>query len=313
MVAIARNTFAPYRAAPFLKWAGGKTQLLEDILAHLPERMRTYYEPFIGGGAVFFALASERRFQSAVIGDQNPELVNVYRVVRDQVNDLIEALAEHARHATDPEYFYEVRAREQGAASAVARAARLIFLNKTCFNGLYRVNRRGQFNVPFGRYANPRVLNEAGLRACAEALRGVDIVEGDFERLASRARAGDGIYFDPPYVPLSATSSFTSYSALPFGPAEQARLDRVYRSCCARGATAVLSNSDCEETRALYRGLEIHTVHATRAINSVAAKRGAVKEVLVVGLEEKRRVDLAAPLDSALPAARARRGARRAG
>ncbi|MBK8011894.1 MAG: DNA adenine methylase [Deltaproteobacteria bacterium] len=270
-------------ASPFLKWAGGKNQLLKDILPRLPEKISVYYEPFIGGGALFFALASQRRFKKAVIGDRNPVLVDAYQTVRDDVEALIEQLGPHAAHATDAEYFYWMRALDPSSMSRVERTARLLFLNKTCFNGLFRVNRRGQFNVPFGRYKNPTVLNPDLLRACSEVLQGVDIVEGDFEALAERAGPNDTIYFDPPYVPLSATSSFTAYDRHPFGRSEHARLARAYRACLARGATALLSNSDCEETRKLYRGLWVETVAATRAINVVASKRGQVNEVLVVG------------------------------
>ena len=297
-------------AGPFLKWAGGKKQLLDEITPRLPARIKTYYEPFIGGGAVFFTLANQRRFRDAVLGDANGELVEVYRVVRDSVEDLIEALDGHAGHATDSEYFYEVRGWDISALSPVERAARLIFLNKTCFNGLYRVNRRGKFNVPFGRYKKPRVLNADGLRAAAQALTGVTLVEGDFAETTHSAGRQDAVYFDPPYVPVSDSSSFTSYHRSAFGPAQQERLLEVYLGCCQRGAKAILSNSDCDYTRELYRGLIIKTVRASRAINSVASKRGQITEVLVVGRRADRR-RLAAPMDSAVPAARRRAQLRR--
>lgn len=302
MVSSAATT-ANQIATPFLKWAGGKTQLLEHILPRLPEHMDTYYEPFIGGGAVFFALASQRRFRRAVIADANAELVEVYRVVRNHVDELMSRLDEHARFATDPEYYYEVRAWSLEERSPVERAARLIFLNKTCFNGLYRVNKRGRFNVPFGRYAKPRVLNREVLTAASGALQRATIVHGDFEATTQPARRGDGVYLDPPYVPVSASSSFTSYHRCPFGPAEQERLLTAYDHCRRRGAVVLLSNSDCEYTRALYRGLDVVTVQASRAINSVGSKRGQINELLVVG-RPARRVDLRAPADSAVPAAR---------
>lgn len=300
-------------ATPFLKWAGGKTQLLEQILPRLPEHMNTYVEPFIGGGAVFFALASQRRFDAAVIADQNPVLVEAYQTVRDEVSALIDALEEHARFATDEEYFYAIRAKDVGRMDKVQRTARLIFLNKTCFNGLYRVNRKGQFNVPFGRYAKPRVLDAPNLKACAQVLKNVTILESDFERVARTARKGDGIYFDPPYVPISSTSSFTSYDKHPFGPREHARLVEVYRACCERGVTSVLSNSDCPTTRELYAELRVHTVEATRAINSKGASRGRITEVLVSGLGRPL-PNLDQAWDSALPAASERflRGRRKA-
>lgn len=296
---------------PFLKWAGGKKQLLGDILPWFPERVRTYYEPFIGGGAVFFAMASQDRFDRAVIADANPHLVNAYRVVQRDVEGLIARLAEHANHATDSEYFYAVRAQVPEDLSEVERAARLIFLNKTCFNGLYRVNRKGQFNVPFGRYKKPKVLDETRLRTASALLHGVEILHSDFDDVARRAGRGDAIYFDPPYVPVSATSSFCSYAKSPFGPNEHERLTQAYEAACRRGAVAVLSNSDCEITRDLYSDLDVRTVNATRAINSVASRRGSVHEVLVVGLESRRPVSFPRTNDSALPAARARLDRRR--
>lgn len=299
-------------AGPILKWAGGKTQLLDRILPRLPDSIRTYYEPFIGGGAVFFALANERRFRDAIISDANPALVELYTVLRDDVESLIEGLAEHAEHAKDPEYFYDVRAQDQSGLGPVERAARLVFLNKTCFNGLYRVNRKGHFNVPFGKYKNPRVLNAPLLRASSEALQGVTILESDFSHVAVHARRGDAVYFDPPYVPISATSSFNSYAKEPFGPDQQARLVEVYETVCRRGATAVLSNSDCDITRDLYADLEVETVYASRAINSVASKRGRITEVLVVGSRQGSHLRLAEAEDSAVAAAAERLRARAA-
>ena len=274
------------RPSPILKWAGGKAKLVSEILPLLPDRARTYYEPFIGGGAVFFALAAEKRFRNAVLGDQNPELVDLYCTVRDELEVLIDALSEHEPYAKDPEYYYELRALDTSTLDAVQRSARLLFMNKTCFNGLYRVNKSGKFNVPFGKYKKPRVLNEPLLRAASKALKGVTVLNADFGALAAEARAGDAIYFDPPYVPVSATASFTAYSNTPFGPPEQERLAEAYRRCCKRGVTAVLSNSDCAETRALYQGLDVRTVQMTRAINSNAARRGKVNEVLVAGMPQ---------------------------
>lgn len=294
------HAIATQLAGPVLKWAGGKTQLLDRILPRLPENIRTYYEPFIGGGAVFFALANQRRFRDAIISDANPALVELYTVLRDQVGDLVEGLQEHAEHGTDAEYFYDVRSWDASTLSPVERAARLIYMNKTCFNGLYRVNRSGKFNVPFGKYKNPRVLNEPLLRASSQALQGVTILNSDYAHVAVHARSGDAVYFDPPYVPLSATSSFTAYSKEPFGPAQQERLVEVFTKVCQRGATAVLSNSDCDITRELYQDLEVESVMASRAINSVAAKRGQVSEVLVVGVKPRSHLRLAEPQDSAL-------------
>lgn len=277
------------RPAPILKWAGGKKQLLGEILPRLPEKMRTYYEPFVGGGAVFFALAAEGRFRRAVISDANPELTNLYTVVRDDLNALCEALEPHQAEAANDTWFYHVRSWNPEDLSPVERAARILFLNKTCFNGLYRVNRRGEFNVPFGKYKNPKVLDPKKLSAASQALQGVEIRCSDFWDIAMEAGRGDGIYFDPPYVPVSKTASFNTYFKDAFGDDTQARLVEAYRRCCSRGATAVMSNSDCPTTRELYSGLEVETVHASRAINSKASRRGPVTELLVVGAGQARR------------------------
>jgi DNA adenine methylase len=274
-------------ARPFLKWAGGKGQLLPSILAVLPRRMDTYHEPFLGGGAVFFALANQRRFRHAVLADRNPALIEIYEQVRDHVETLVAVLEQHAPQATSADYFYRLRGLDPSRLSSVERAARLIFLNKTCFNGLYRVNSKGIFNVPFGRHANPKVCNQSVLRAASAALAGVDLRVADFEQVVAAAGPGDAVYFDPPYVPLSATSSFTAYDAFPFGEQEHARLAAVYRRCCDRGILAVLSNSDCRLTRRLYAGLDVRTVWAARAVNSVASKRQPVSEILVVGPAEE--------------------------
>jgi DNA adenine methylase len=278
-------------ASPFLKWAGGKSQLLARILPELPDRIATYYEPFIGGGAVFFALANRKRFDRAVISDRNPALVEVYVSVRDEVRALIELLRAHSVHATDSEYYYEVRAALPR--TDVERAARILFLNKTCYNGLYRVNRRGEFNVPFGKYAHPRVLNEELLLEASRALKGVTIENSDFDPMVKGAERGDAVYFDPPYHPLSPTASFTAYDANVFGLAEQGRLAQTYRGLCHRGISCVLSNSDCEVTRGLYRGLDVRTVSATRAINSRAERRGPITEILVVGAKREARIKAA--------------------
>ncbi len=275
------------RTGPFLKWAGGKGRLLEDILPRLPERIDCYYEPFVGGGAVFFALAREGRFERAVLGDRNPNLVSTYRVVRDQVEELIEALEPMVAWGTDPERYYEVRAWNPDELDEVTRAARFVFLNKTCFNGLYRVNRSGRFNVPFGRYKRPKVLDADALRRASAALSRAEVALMDFEDTVREAGHGDAVYFDPPYVPISTTSSFTAYHDIPFGPSEHARLRQAYRACCRRGASAVLSNSDTEATRKLYRGFRVVEVQAQRAINCQPDRRGSVSELLVVGLQRR--------------------------
>jgi len=265
--------------APFLKWAGGKRQLLAHIEALLPERIDTYFEPFLGGAAVFFRLAAGTRFRRAVLADANPELVNCYTAVRDDVDGVI---AELHGYRNNSALYYRVRRRDPAKMSPPARAARLIYLNRCGYNGLYRVNSSGQFNVPFGRYRRPLICDEPRLRAAAAALQKAKIVCGDFSSTLKNVRAGDFAYLDPPYVPLSATSSFTSYAARDFGGADQERLAAVLRAFAARKVPALLSNSDCQTTRDLYRDFErIDKVPARRAINSVGHGRGPVDEILV--------------------------------
>lgn len=270
-------------AIPFLKWAGGKTRLLPLILPRFPDRMRTYYEPFLGGGAVFFAMAAARRFERAVLADKNAELINVYTVVRDHLDELIEGMTPYAEKAKDSDWYYYVRSLKPTELNPIERAVRMMFLNRTCFNGLYRVNRRGEFNVPFGKYLQPKVLDIPRLKAASSALQGVELRCTGYVEVASEVGRRDGIYFDPPYAPVSATSSFNAYQSGGFGPDDQAQLVDVYRRCWMRGAVAVLSNSDCELTRDLYGRLNVEVVQAPRAINSVGGKRGRVNELLVVG------------------------------
>jgi DNA adenine methylase len=279
------GTTASVAARPFLKWAGGKQRLLKHYKRLLPESARTYHEPFVGSGALFFHLRSREFAARCYLHDLNQELINTYLVVRDHVEALMEALVEHARqHSAD--HYYQVRAWDQEAGWAarpdVERAARMIYLNKTCYNGLWRVNRRGYFNVPMGRYRRPNILDRPRLCAASEALQGVDIWPSDFRKVAERAQAGDFVYFDPPYVPLTPTANFTDYYAGGFGQAEQKALAETYRRLDELGCRVMLSNSDTGLVRELYEGYRIIIVKARRAINSQAGKRGPVSEVVVL-------------------------------
>lgn len=263
---------------PFLKWAGGKGRLLSQYEPSLPQTIDTYYEPFLGGGAVFFHLAG--RVRRAVLGDINPELVNVYCCVRDSVEPLIRHLRNHQRWHS-PDYYYQVRQR-QSLSSPIERAARLIYLNKTCYNGLYRENSRGHFNVPVGNYKNPTICDASLLRAASKALQIADIQTFSFEALLERRlSAQDFIYFDPPYHPLSPTSSFTGYSRYGFTGADQKRLAELFGTLAAQGLRVMLSNSDCEFVRELYQGFRLQPILAARAINSRAGRRGKIGELLI--------------------------------
>jgi DNA adenine methylase len=266
--------------APFLKWAGGKRQLLPRILDLVPARIETYYEPFLGGGAVFFALAARRVFRRAVLADANPDLIGCYEAVRDDVEAVITALR-GPRYRNERRRYYAVRALDPMTLSAPERAARIIYLNHCGYNGLYRVNSAGQFNVPFGRYHHPTICDTDKLRAAARALADVELRCGDFEPALAGLRGGDFVYLDPPYVPVSRTSSFTAYAARDFGSDDQQRLAGALRELGARRIPALLSNSACAETTRLYRALKIARVQARRAINSAGRGRGPVGEILV--------------------------------
>ena len=264
--------------APFLKWAGGKRQLLAYIEARIPERIDTYFEPFMGGAAVFFRLAARRRFKHAVLADANRDLIDCYKAVRADVDAVIVALR---KYRNDRDQYYRVRAQEPETMSDVERAARVIYLNRCGYNGLYRVNSKGRFNVPFGRYKQPVICDEDKLRAASVALRKAKLVCGDFTRILGKVGPDDFVYFDPPYVPLSATSSFTAYAKRQFGAPDQERLAGVLRDLAQRKIPVLLSNSYCSETRDLYLGFDHEKVPARRSINSVARGRGPIDEILV--------------------------------
>jgi DNA adenine methylase len=261
---------------PILKWAGGKWHLMPLLGQRFPprERIARYFEPFVGGAAVFFHLQHTRSYLS----DTNTELVNVYEVVRDHVEEMIAILSMHVNTA---EHYYHVRAQDPAALPSVARAARLIYLNKTCYNGLYRVNRQGRFNVPFGRYRNPTICDAANLRAASRALCHATLRVGDHETVLCDAAAGDFIYFDPPYQPASKTASFTAYTDARFDTAEQERLARTFCRLHRAGCYLLLSNSDTPVIRDLYAGFRIETITARRAINCKAEGRGPISELVI--------------------------------
>jgi len=266
---------AEIRPGPLLKWAGGKAQLLSTFHKYFPKSFNRYFEPFLGGGAVFFHLMPER----ATLSDLNQELINCYQVVRDDVDRLIELLK---RHTNDKAHYYRVRAWNSHQLTPVEQAARLIFLNKTCFNGLYRVNSLGQFNVPFGRYKNPKICDEQNLRAVSRALSSVDLKSSRFEDVLRQARRGDFVYLDPPYQPISPTSNFTGYTKDAFDFADQERLCKTAQALNRRGCLLMLSNSDNEFIRELYEDFNIVTVQANRAINCRADRRGRISELLIM-------------------------------
>ncbi|WP_420628986.1 DNA adenine methylase [Candidatus Leptofilum sp.] len=266
---------------PFVKWVGGKRQLLAEIKRYIPQQFSRYYEPFVGGGAVLFHLQPKK----AVINDSNEELVNLYEVIKKAPDKLIQELKEHKNEEA---YFYEIRGLDRDKAlyrklNNIQRASRIIYLNKTCYNGLFRVNSAGEFNSPFGRYKNPNIVNEITIRAVSNYLAHNDIriLNTDYEKALANIRKGSFVYFDPPYDPVSNSANFTGYTKGGFGRDEQARLKSVCDRLDERGVKFLLSNSATDFIKELYADYSVSIVHANRAVNSKANGRGKIAEVLI--------------------------------
>jgi len=269
---------------PFVKWVGGKRQLLAQFRRlnlyppeHFDVNTGRYFEPFVGGGAVFFDLLPDKVFLS----DMNKELVTTYNVIKNSVEELILSLK---KHKVNKEYFLEIRAQNTNELSELEIASRFIFLNRTCFNGLYRVNSKGGFNVPYGKNTNPLICDEDNLKKVSKALQGVEIKHQDYKKVLDNAKKGDFVYFDPPYYPVSKTASFTSYTKEGFLDKEQIELRDTLLELHKRGCFVMLSNSDAHFINQIYSGFEgvrINKVEAGRAINSKGDGRGKVTEVLV--------------------------------
>ena len=265
---------------PFLKWAGGKTNLLGQYEPLFPEWSGDYFEPFIGSGAVFFYLSARPEERNYYLSDLNQEIVDAFCAVRDDVEGVIKLLAKHQQlHSKD--YFYQVRGLVPQNLSALEKAARTIYLNKTCFNGLYRVNKKGEFNVPMGNYKKPSILQIETLKAASRALSPADLSTGDYSVLVDKAQAGDFIYLDPPYHPLSKTAMFTNYVAQAFGEKDQMELAEVVTALSKKGCLVMESNSNTDFIKDLYKGFKIQEVWARRSINREKSKRGAITELVV--------------------------------
>lgn len=293
-------------AKPFVKWAGGKGKLIPELRKFYPSLLgltvRKYCEPMVGAGAVFFDIVNHFELDEVMICDSNRELINTYLIIRDNVDDLIILLSEYEENHLKRddngrrEYYYSMRdlfnalIQKPTKKNAVERAALFIYLNRTCFNGLYRVNRHGQFNVPVGAYKNPQICDAENLRAVSEKLAKVNIVLGDYKDVDSFVDEHTFVYFDPPYRPLSKTSDFTAYNPESFGDKEQIRLAEYIKNLAARGVKVLASNSDPKNVDDndsffddLYAPLDIYRVHASRAINSQGGKRGKISELVIVG------------------------------
>lgn len=265
---------------PFLKWAGGKRQLISQMYKYFPKNFNKYIEPFIGGGAVLFYLKPK----FSIIIDINKDLINCYKVIKNNVKELIELLK---NHKNEKNYYYKIRALDRDdekftKLSNIEKASRIIYLNRCCYNGLYRVNSKGQFNVPFGKYRSPNFCDKENLLAVNKALQNVKIIHGSFELCLDYAEKDDFVYFDPPYYPISKTSSFTSYTKENFGKNSQKRLYNVFENLNERGCKLMLSNSYNEYIKSLYENYRIVTLDARRAINCNAAKRGNINVLLIL-------------------------------
>jgi len=271
---------------PFLKWVGGKRLLIPEIKKMLPKGIsaRPYYEPFIGGGALFFDLQPK----CAVINDYNEELINVYKVIRDNPNELIEDLKKHKNTA---EYFYQIRAVDRqplfSSLTDVERASRIIYLNKTCYNGLYRVNNAGEFNSPFGKYKNPNIINEPVIKAVSKYLNSgrIQILNEDYEVILRDIPTNSFVYLDPPYHPVSESANFTGYVQGGWGEKDQLRLRNTCDALNSKGIKFLLSNSASDFIKEIYADYNIRIVQANRAINSDSSKRGQVDEFLISNYE----------------------------
>jgi len=280
------NPVTGAEAQPFLKWVGGKSQLLAQFDQFFPREIERYVEPFIGGGAVFFHLKARFPKMQAWLRDDNAELINCYQAVRDEVKELMRRLDEHVRQFQigGKGYYYFVRSQHQ-LTDPLERAARMIFLNKTCFNGLWRVNSRGEFNVPIGSYKKISLYDLKNMVAASHALKGVDLATQDFGQTLGETRRDDFVYVDPPYHPVSRTSYFTAYTKDDFGLDKQKKLATLFADAAGRGVRLMLSNSNADVIEKLYRDFRISGVQARRAINCQGGKRGAISEIVVLSYE----------------------------
>lgn len=273
-----KKNFEKVPCRPFLKWPGGKRQLLRELIQRMPKQYNRYFEPFVGGGALFFSVKPEYGY----ISDINPELINVYEVVQNKVEELIESLK---KHKNTEDYFYKLRRADRTEGfkywTDVEKASRLIFLNKTCFNGLYRMNSDGHFNVPYGFYKKPSIVDEQNLVACSALLKKSEIALAPFDAIEKKVRKGDFVYFDPPYVPVSKTSSFTRYFKDDFDDDGQFKLRELCDRLDKKSVLFALSNSNATIVRDLYKGYNVRTVKANRAINCKADGRGKINELII--------------------------------
>ena len=272
---------------PFTKWTGGKRQLLSVIKSLMPESYNRYFEPFVGGGALFFELAPK----DAIINDFNSELINCYQQIKDNPSELIKSLSKH-KESNSKEYYLNLRSADRDSRiekmNYVERAARIMYMLRVNFNGLYRVNSKNQFNVPYGRYKNPQIVDSDLIVSISQYLNEntIHILNGDFEEAVKDVEAGDFVYFDPPYIPLSETSSFTSYTHEGFSYEDQVRLRDTFKKLDEKGAYVMLSNSSSPLVGELYKDFNIHKVSATRTNGAKSSSRGKIDEIIVTNYDK---------------------------
>ena len=270
---------------PFVKWAGGKRQLIPTLVRNLPENFGTYYEPFLGGGALLFHILTERYGKKCQVSDLNSDLILTYLTIRDKIDDLIKSLKNHEKkyYQNSSSYYYSIR--ESNPKHEIEKASRLIFLNRTCFNGLYRVNSKGRFNVPLGKYTNPNIVNEENLRSVSKILKinHISLKCRDFETILRDAKKDDLIYLDPPYQPVSHTSNFTSYTNKDFAYDDLLRLAKFCMKLDSKGCKVLLSNSNSKNVSELFsnKPWKVSKIKANRAINSNSQKRKGHFELLI--------------------------------
>ena len=262
-------------AKPFLKWAGGKGRLLGKLNKFFPKNYNRYFEPFIGGGAIFFHLNPEK----AIINDLNEELVNLYKIIKDIPEELMEELNKLQNKVSDKDFFLKMRSKKPK--KELEKAVRMVFLNRTCYNGMYRVNSKGEFNVPFGDMGNPKLYEKKNILACSHTLKKTTILNGDYKKLNRRIRENDFVYLDPPYVPLSETAHFTSYTSEKFGKEHQLELLTFCEKIDKKGGLFMLSNSYNEYTEELYQKFNINTIKAARSVAAKSESRAEIKEIVV--------------------------------
>ena len=275
-----------YNLQPFTKWTGGKRQLLGELRSYMPETYGCYFEPFVGGGALFFDLAPEQ----AVINDFNEELINAYRQIKNNPAELINLLIKHKEN-NSKDYYLALRSADRDGRisrmTGVERAARILYMLRVDFNGLYRVNSKNQFNVPYGRYKNPKIVDVDLLYQISEYLNenDIEILQTDFAEAVKDAETGDFVYFDPPYIPLNETSSFTSYTHEGFSYEEQVRLRDTFKELTERGVYAMLSNSSSPLVEELYKDFNIYFVEAQRTNGAKSSSRGKISEIIVTNYD----------------------------